>query len=310
MFPSMDRSDHAMKNKRLLLLGLTFVLLVIAAFVVMEMPGERSALPDARNALVKIDSATISKVEIVAPSHRVMLAKHGSEWRVEAPLTDRADQVSVASFIGEIGALRSRSVVSTNPQKQGLFHVDSTGTVVTVSGAETPPVAIVIGKMGASYAETYVRLMESDEVHLVSASLTFVGTRGVNGWRDKAIMKVPQEEIRSVTYHYGDTTFTLEFQDSLWVVGGKPADDALVRALLASLADVQADEFVEPAPSPVPPVSAAVTYAGNELRFSAGRTSDVYTVERSTDHRWFEMKSWRVQQILKREAELRAKRGE
>lgn len=299
-----------MKNKRLLLLGLTFLLLVIAAFVVMEMPGERSALPDEGKALVNIDSATVSKVEIVAPSHRVTLAKRGAEWRVEAPIIDRADQTSAATFIGQVTMLRSRSIVSTNPEKRGLFNVDSTGTMVTVTGTATPPVAIIIGKMGASYAETYVRLMESDEVHVVGASLTFVGTRGVNGWRDKAIVQVPREEIRSVTYHYGDTTFTLAFQDSLWVVGGAPADDDLVRALVASLADVQADEFVEPAPSPAPPVVAVVAYGGNEIRFSTGRTSDVYSVQRSTDHRWFEMRSWRAQQILKREAELRAKRRE
>jgi len=296
-----------MKNKRLVLLGLAFVLLVIVAFVVMEMPGERSALPGDVSPLVDIDTAAISKVEIVAPSYRVTLAKQGTDWHVEMPVTDRADQASVASLISEIAALRSRSIVSTNPEKRGLFHVDSTGTTVSASGADTPPVTLVIGKMGASYTETYVRLAESDEVHLVNASLTFVSNRGVNGWRDKAIVLVPREEIRRVTYRYGDTTFALEFQDSLWVVGGEIADDALVSALLASLADVQADDFLEPAPSPMPPVAATVTYAGTEIRFSPGRSSDVYSVQRSTDHRWFEMRSWRAQQILKREAELRAK---
>jgi len=296
-----------MKNKRLLLLGLTFVLLVIAAFVVMDMPGERSTMPDGGNPLVDIDSASVFKVEIIAPSYRIVLVKQGAEWRLESPILDRADQSSVASLIGEVASLRSRSIVSTNPEKRGLFHVDSTGTTVTAYKAESQPVTLVIGKMGSSYAETYVRPLESDEVHLVKTSLAFVGNRGVNGWRDKAIVRVPREEIRSVMYHYGDTTFALEFEDSLWVVGGNPADDALVSALLRSLADIQADEFLEPPPSPVPPVLAVVSYAGREIRFSAGPTTDVYSVQRSADDRWFEVKSWRAQQILKREVELRAK---
>ena len=296
-----------MKNKRLLLLGLAFVLLVIAAFVVMEMPGERSTMPDGGYPLVGIDSAGVSKVEIIAPSYRVLLVKHGAEWLLESPIPDRANQSSAASLIGEVASLRSRSIVSTNPEKRGLFQVDSTGTKVTVYAAETQPVTLVIGKMGGSYTETYVRLLESDEVHLVNASLAFIGNRGANGWRDKAIVQVPREEIRSVTYRYGDTTFALEFKDSLWIVGGDPADDALVDALLASLADVQADEFLEPAPTPVPPVLAVVSYAGREIRFCPGRTSDVYSVQRPADDRWFEVKSWRAQQILKREKELRAK---
>lgn len=299
-----------MKNKRLFLLGLTFVFLVIVAFLLMEMPGEKSESPEEGDRLVDLDSAVIANVEIVAPSYQVTLVKRGAQWDLQAPIVDRADQSSVASLIGALASLRSRSVVSTNPEKRNLFNVDSTGTVVTLSGADTPPVALVIGKMGATYTETYIRPVESDDVHLVSASLAFIESRGLNGWRDKSIVKVPREEIRRVTYHYGDTTFSLEFRDSLWTLDGARGDDALVNTLLASLADVQADGFLEPPPSPVPPATATVKYAGKELRFSPGPSADVYHVQRTADERWFEMRAWRAQQVLKRKSELLAKERE
>ncbi len=134
-----------------------------------------------------------------------------------------------------------------------------------------------------------------------------VARRGVNEWRDKTILRIPREEIRSVHYQYGDTAFTLAFQDSLWVVAGVRADDGVVESLLSSLADVQADDFLDSAPERPPVITAMVTYAGREIRFSEGRDANGYRVQASTDSQWFEMKSWRAGQILKREAELRAR---
>ena len=58
-------------------------------------------------------------------------------------------------------------------------------------------------------------------------------------------MNVPREQIREVLYQYGDTTFALTFQDSVWLVGDDPADDGRVVNLISSLAEVRADDFLD-----------------------------------------------------------------
>ena len=296
-----------MKNTRLMILGLALIVLVIVAYVIMQTPGERSATPGQRDRVTDIDSAQVTALEIVSPTQRIAIAKEGAEWYLREPLVYRADQGLVGALISQLQSLRSRGIVSTNPEKQALFQVDSTGTIVTVRMDAGPPISLIIGKMGTAYTETYVRLAGSNDVHLVNASLSTVGTRSGDEWRDKIIMNVPREEIRSVQYQYGDTTFTLAFQDSLWVVGGVPADNGTVNMLLSSLAEVRADGFVDTPPAGHPAPSAVISYGGHELRFYEGESSDEYRVQSSLGNQWFEVKAWRVGQILKRKDELRAK---
>ena len=296
-----------MKNTRLMILGLALIMLVIVAYVIMQKPGERSATPGQRDRVTDIDSAQVTALEIVSPTQRIEITKQGAEWRLQEPLVYRADQGVVGTLISQLQSLRSRGIVSTNPEKQALFRVDSTGTIVTVEMDAGPPVSLVIGKMGTAYTETYVRVAGSNEVHLVNASLSTVGTRSVDEWRDKIIMIVPREDIRSVQYQYGDTTFTLAFQDSVWVVGGVPADNATVNMLLTSLAEVRADGFIDTPPVGHPAPSAIVSYGGRELRFYEVTSSDEYRVQSSAGNQWFDVKAWRAGQILKRKDDLREK---
>lgn len=296
-----------MKNKRLLTLGLTFVLLVVVALVVMQKPGERSVGPGEGTPLFAIDSAAVTKVEIISPHHHLVLVKQGVEWYLQEPISYRADQMSVTSMIGQLGSVRSKGVVSSNPDKRGMFQVDSAGTVVTLYSSGEASVPLIVGKMGSSYTETYVRLPASNDVHLVNTPLAFLSSRTVNEWRDKTILKIPREEIRTVHFQYGDTTFSLVFRDSLWSVGGVRADDGTVSGLVSSLSDVQADDFLDTLSSKPPAIKAIITYAEKEIRFYEGRQPDTYRVQASTSSQWFEMKSWRAGQILKRKEELRAK---
>lgn len=296
-----------MKNKRLVGLAVAFVLLVIVAVVVMQNPGELSIAPGEGEQLLAIDSALINVVEIISPVQRLTLLKEGAVWHLQDPIAYRADQGLVTSLIGQLKSLRSSGVISANPDKQGLFQVDSTGILVALRSSSPEEISLVIGKMGTSYSETYVRLAGSDEVHLVNAPLRSVVERDINDWRDKGILKVSRESIRDVRFQYGDTTFTLAFQDSLWTVGGMPADDGAINSLITSMVDVRADGFVDVPPVKLGLAKAVVSYAGIELRFYDGPTADSHLVQASSTDQWFEMKSWRAGQILKRQQDLREK---
>jgi hypothetical protein len=285
-------------------MGTVFVILVIVAVVVMQRPGEQSAVLGEGELLVDLDSAEVQSIEIISPSHRIVFVRQGAEWSIQEPVSYRADQASVTSLIRQVAALHSKAIVSSNPEKQALFEVDSHATTLTLHRPGASPVALVLGKMGGTVAETYVRHAESEDVHLVDAALTFVGSRALNEWRDRTIVKVPREEIREIVFQYGDTTFAVTFQDSLWLVGDVPADDALITSLVSSLAEVRADDFIDTLFSPPPSVEAVVAFAGREIRFSVGRTGDTYLVETSGLNQWFEMRSWRAQQILKRKKDL------
>jgi hypothetical protein len=280
------------------------VVLVVVAYLVMQKPGERSSSSDTEGKLVTLDSLAVNKIDIKSPTGKVVLEKKGVEWYLAEPLSYRADQSNVASLIHETKNLEVKSIVSNKPEKQSVFQVDSTGTIVRIFENGAEKTSFIIGKAGSSYSETYARRANSNDVALVGGALSYIFNRPVKEWRDRTILSAPKERIKEVKFQYGDTTFVLAFKDSTWMVGKDSTQDWVVNSLLSSLSSLQADDFVDTLITPLPKINAQLSYAGAQVSFSYLKTGDKYLVRSSSSPQWFEMQSWRANQVLKRKKDL------
>jgi len=292
-----------MKQTTWILVGALVVLAVITFFVLRQ-PGETSASESSGVMLVSYDSASVDKIEVTAPGTSVTLEKQGNGWMVTAPLRYRADQSVITAAVGKGKNIEVKNVVSSNPEKQHLFQVDSAGTLIQVYAGGSPVAAFRVGKPGPSYMETYVRKEGSNDVFLAEGMFTYVFSHPAKDWRDKSIYKSEPELIRSVTYKYGDTTFTLAMKDSLWRLNGDSVSQATVRSLLGSLANLQADDFVDSALSVAPKQVALVDVDGTQIRFCQGKTTGNYLVQTSQSPQWYEIQGWRANQVLKRKKDF------
>lgn len=289
-------------NRNTLLLGSLFVVLVIVAFFLMQRPGEQSANPSDGELILGCDSAAVDRIEVIASSSTVKLSKRGADWFIDEPISYRADQAAVGRLLGKCSDARAGAVVSDKPGKHSMFQVDSTGTLVRLfeNGTEK---ALIIGKAGPSYSGVYVRRKNSDEVLLTDASLSSSAVRSLKDWRDRTITKVPVETINDVRFQYGDTTFSVVLQDSVWRIDNEIANDAAIVGFLGSLASIQADDFVDTLPSRMNHV-ASVVFAGIQLRFSQTNGSDTFIVQSSSTPQAFELQGWHANQILKRKKDF------
>jgi hypothetical protein len=293
-----------MTRNTIALAGVLVVLLVVAVLI-MQKPGERSSSGDSGVLLAQIDSLAVDKIEISSPTNSVVLKKNGVEWFVEQPVSYRADQGVVASFLHESKMMEVKNVVSNKPEKFPVFQVDSTGTRVKIYEKGTVKIAFIAGKATTSYSETYARRDGSNDVMIVSGVSPCVFSRPVKDWRDKALVTVPRENIKEVRYQYGDTTFVLAFKDSVWMIGSEPAQESVVNSLLSSLANVQADDFVDTLAQRPPKITAQISYAGVQLNFFFMKQGEKYLVQSSSSPQWFEMTNWRANEILKRKKDIR-----
>jgi hypothetical protein len=292
-----------MKRNTLILLGI-LVLLVAGVILVMQKPGERSTTGASGQLLVTYDSASVDLIEISSASGRVILEKQGASWMLTEPLRAVADEGAVTSTIGTGKAIVLKGVVSSNPAKQALFQVDSTGTSVKFSGKGVPLAAFRVGKPGPAYTETYVRRENASDVFLAEGMLGYLFARQARDWRNKSIFKTPLETVTSVQFRYGDTTFTLDRQDSLWRVDGSPASGDQVRGFLGSLTNLLADDFVDSTLTVIPPLVAVVEAQGVQIRFHKYSSSTTYIVTTSRTPQVFSMQEWKAGQVLKRKNEF------
>ena len=164
--------------------------------------------------------------------------------------------------------------------------------------------SFIVGKAGPSYNDTYVRKAGSNDVMLVNASLTYSFTKPVKEWRDKTIFSAPQENIKEVTYQYGDTTFTLKNTSDAWMIGPDSTQTDVVTSLLSSLADIKADDFLDTANVATKKIIAQITYGYGQVHFAYDKNTKKYYAQSSASPQWFVVEEWKANQLLKRKKDL------
>jgi len=292
-----------MKRNTVILVGI-LALLIVAVFLVLQRPGERSVSADSSEVLVSYDSAAVEKIEVTSASAATILQRDGAGWMLTSPLRAKADDAGVHQLLSKGRMIALKAMVSSNPQKQTMFQVDSAGTLVRLYAGGSERVAFRIGKTGPTYTETYVRREGSNDVFLADGMLLYLFVKQPRDWRDKAILRLPQESIKTVRYHYGDTTFALAFQDSMWKIDGTPATDYAVRGLLGALATFSADDFIDTTIAAPPPLTAEIDIEGTQLRFHKNPQTNNFFVICSSGPQVYEVQGWHAAQVLKRKNEL------
>jgi hypothetical protein len=277
--------------------------LAIAAFYALNREGEVSSTGEPENMLVDYDSAAVDKLEISSPTASVVLEKQAGVWMLTSPLRYKADESAVASAVGKGRTIGLTSVISTNPEKQHLFQVDSTGTFVKVYERGTAKAAFYVGKASSSFSETFVRVDGSSEVQLANEALAHYFHKQPKDWRDKTIFKVDEGSIKSIRFRYGDTTFALSLQDSLWRVEKDSANQTAVQQLLTAVANIQSDAFIDSSLTAIPKLTAVLQVEGTEIRFFK-KDDTKYLVQTSQSPQWFELQNWRTTNLLKRKKDL------
>lgn len=288
--------------KRYALSLILLLVLGIGAYLLMQRPGESSSTGAGPKGLATIDSMAVDRLDLATPGMMISIEKQAGIWMMVNPIRYRANEEAVGAAIGRVKSIDLGSVVSDNPAKQQLFQVDSTGIRVKVFERGTKKVSFVVGKASSSYAETYVRREESNDVYLAKELLTQVFPMEVDNWRDKSILRIDEETIESVSFRFGDTLFTLQKQDSIWTIGEETAEKSVVTGVLSSLAQFHADGFIDSPVTDTPKLVAVVTLQGKDVRFH--NNGSAFVVSTSESPQLFEVQQWRVDQILKRKADF------
>ncbi len=284
---------------------LVVILLVLAGatYFVLRQPGETSSTGQSGERLADYDSSAIDRIDIQSGQSHTTLEKIDGVWMLTAPIRYRADSVAVASILNQGKHIELRNLVSSNPEKQSVFRVDSGGVLVQLGEKGSTRAAFRIGKPTDSFGETFVRREGSNDVYLAAGYLPATFGKATRELRDKAIVHAETPAINSVTFQYGDTTFTLALADTVWRIGSKPVNDAAVRSFLTSLTSLQADDFIDTAVAFTKP-TAVLNFAGIQLRFYVEPKGNHYLVQSSASPQVFTCPNWKMTSVLKRQKDF------
>ena len=270
--PSENDNNQPMKQNQLLLLLGALIVLLGVAYLAGVFDSNVSTVEVPRLA---IPADELAQLRIETPAQTLALSRQGTRWLLDEPVQALTDSATVARFVQALSDLELDAVASNNPERYTRYGVDSTATAVTASWAgETR--RLVVGNQGPDYQAIYVRLDDDPRVYVTRGRLTV--PQGLDGWRDKTIVRLASSAIASVTVQRPGQTFEVRRGPGGWEVAAPeaaPADSASVAGWLRRFAPMNADGFIDDIP-PALLDSAAYHLA---FRTTAGSTEIVRLME-------------------------------
>lgn len=292
-----------MKKNYLSLFGI-LLLLVAVAYLVIQREGEQNLTMDDAEKFVSMDSMAVDGITVHSSSSNFIIQKQGGEWYLLEPMRSKADQQAVTSIISTMKNLIVKNIVSSNPEKQSLFQVDSSSTKVLITENGKMITAFFVGKPGVGYTDTYVRREGEQNVLLVDANISQLFVKTLKEWRDKTILKIPQENIHELNYQYGDTVFSILLQNGTWMVGKDTAQASTVSSVVSSFSQLNADDFLDSAHAATKKIMAQISSGSDFLRIAYDKQANKYLVQYSGSTQWYVLEKWKGDQLLKRKKEF------
>jgi LysM repeat protein len=283
---------------------LVSLLLVLGAVTYFLLPSqkEHESSYEPVDVNVKVDSASIVKIQIDQKAKSVAMENVGGKWMITSPIRYAADQAAIRQLLGGLSKFKVGSLISSNPEKQNLFQVDSSGTKLLITDRSNKSVSIIVGKMGPSFSEVYFRVPSSKDVYLGEGLDTWTINKEVKEWRDKSILSAPAEAVKELTYTLANKEVQFQHDTSGWKSGGKPVDAGTVTPALNQLANLHADDFIDTLMKiETHPTSVRVRAAEDATLNLYPSTPDSakYFVQVAGSPQLFVISKWTAQQILK-----------
>lgn len=251
-------------NKALIIV----LMALIGVYAIVEFTGNKKRSSSLRSVLVEIDTANVTKINVISSAGNVNLNKEGDDWKVSLD-EDRmvsASKVSVDNALNALLSIVPSRMATKSEAKWKDYQVDSTGIRVEVFESDEKTLDIVLGRFGMegrNAYHTFVRLSDDKEVYAANNFMGFSIGSEVSSYRDQVLAKISKDSLTSILLNYpADTSVMMTNDNGQWSVNGQPADSATTAGYLSKLAYLSSKEFVdEQSDLTVPTITATFSFS-------------------------------------------------
>jgi len=239
----------------------TIVLLLLAlglfAFIRFY-EGRQMSTSEAKERAARVldfDRDGINAISIKNTEGKIELRKDDKgNWRMEEPVKDRVDSMSVSQLFTTAEALRHDAVIGDG--KKGVdreqlkdYGLTNSETKLKLAGKEKP-IELLFGKDAAVEGRVYVKVDGNPAVYVIGKELKELISRKVDDFRDRKLTDVNTTQVTKAVIKTAAGEIEMEKKDLHWSLV-KPlkarGDDARIGDLVAQAAKARIESFVRDA---------------------------------------------------------------
>lgn len=238
-----------MTPKRLLPFLVVFVVLAGTYFILEWHRGKVTRDEEEAKRIFVVKEPDITAITLKRNSEEIRLVKEEKTWRLDHPLKDRADNVTMNSLLATLSQLRLTR--DLGPEKDlKPFGLEQPPLIVSLTVGEKSH-TLNIGKKAPGEKGYYARRDQDPRVLLIDSSTKESLDRPLADLRNRALFDFSVEQVKALRVRTGATQAVFEKKDGRWTWAGRDAvkvyPDRLERLLrFISLARVK--EFVPDLP--------------------------------------------------------------
>ena len=264
------------------------------------------------------DKEVVAKIEIIAAFGltTTTLVQQNDQWLVESMDNYPADQKAVGELLDKVAEMKTVQRVSSNPEKQAVFQVDSSGTEAKLSDASgNLLVHLFAGKTTPGIFNSYVRAADSDNVYIVPGHLKSTFDKGYRSWRDRTIFAFLKEDMTHLTIRSAEEEIELQVDAAGEWQMLKPLVSAANRTEVEEITDLmsslETDDFPESKDlseygldAPLASITATLKDGVAQTLLIGAEESGSHYVKREDKAQVFELNKTRVDKLLKKSVDL------
>ena len=231
-----------MQQKQTLVLGGTLVVLLIIAWIsgVFDRNPSNVNVPE-----LDLPTSEVTHISVTLPDITLTVEKQGMQWFMREPVNMPADSATIARFLNELEDLSLNNRATSNPDRYGIYGIDSTATTVSLTwsdGAED----IVISRQGRDYMSIYVKIGDNPNVYSTNGRVTV--SQDLDRWRDRQILDLGTGTVMSARVTRPDDAYEVSLDNGVWMVNGQVGDSLQVTNWFRRFSPLSADGFFDDIP--------------------------------------------------------------
>ena len=235
-----------MKKSTYFWLGLSVLVLVVAYYIIhpTERKEESYQIPELKLAL---DITKLVKVEIERNKKSIRMERIHNVWKVTDPVNFVVDDEAIYRLLEGMAKFKLTGLVSSNPEKFGMFELGDNGTTLTVTYEDGAPTSVIVGKAGPTPNQSYVRTVNSNSVYLARGLSAIVVNRELRDWRQRTIYHADPDAIKYFKLESDSGNFVLRRDGKRWLVNRKVVSNRNINPVLNALSYIRAEDFIDTA---------------------------------------------------------------
>ncbi len=233
-----------MKRTSLIMLLVLLAGLVVA-YLMQDQPEEKEATFVMPASQLTINLARITRVDISRANSFVRLEKVRGEWRMTEPVYASPDPAKLNNLLDGIKRFRLNGMVSSNPEKQNLFHVDDNGTNVLFVNDDGSTVSLIVGKAAPTPGTGFVRMPLSDTVYIAQGMTPEIFNHELRAWRQRGVYEIAPDSLFAFSVAGAGGRVDVRKNEKGWTARGDVLPLDVINPVLAIVSNMQAESFID-----------------------------------------------------------------